>query len=375
MKKKTEPISQVVHVMNREEFNLETVKEHSPAFREMLDRMDGNPPDRPSELWRACKEAGSTDEFPQLLGTTVGKRVIQYFRAYAPKWPLIAGTDAVNKLGVAIPRVFVGEAADLVLKPEGANIRRNKFTDNQYTIISNTYASGLAFTREAMVNDDTGELMRSADRLGRGAARAVDKRLGAVILANAACYDGTAFFHATNPTANPHANTVTTTLSADLVGANLLTTACRAIKKQKDIDIHEFLHKVPKIAFTSIDLFDTLQGLCGINVVASPTVAAPTHTVQNPAYGYGLRPIEFEWLGDTNDWYVATDPNEPDPAWVVSFLNGQMAPKILQRKTLYGGDFDFSNPACDIEYDVIMDFEVSMGDYRSAYAGIVTGGT
>jgi hypothetical protein len=371
MKKKTNDFAMPISVTPRVEYTHEQVKEHSPAYREMVDRMGDNPPEKPSELYRACKESGSTDEFGQLLGTTVGKRVIKYFNAYSPKWPLIAQPDSTNKLGVAIPRVFLGEAADLVLKPEGANIRRNKFTDDQYTIITNTYASGLAFTREAMINDDTGELMKSAERLGRAAARAVDKRLGAVIRANAAITwgDTDAFFHA------DHSNTVTTALSADLVGANLLATACRAIKSQKDIDSNDFLHKVPKVAFTSITLFDTMAALCNTNVVASPTVAAPTHAAQNPAYAYGLRPVEFEWLGDTTDWYITTDPNEPDPAWIVSFLNGRIQPMILQKKTLYGGDFDFSNPACDIEYDVIFDFEVSPGDYRSAYGGIVSGGT
>jgi len=367
MKNKT--ITSGIQVVDRTPYTMEYVKEHSPQFREMLDRMGQTPPDKPSELWQACKESGSTDEFRQLLGTTVGKKIISYFNQYVPKYPLIAGIDSVNKLGVSIPRVFVGEGADLVLKPEGANISRNKFTDNQYTISVNTYASSLAFTREAMINDDTGELMRSTARLGRMAARCIDKRLGAVIRANAAAYDGTAFFHSN------HANTVTTALSADLVGANLIKTACQAIKKQQDIDSHDFLHKVPRVAFTSIDLYDTMAALCQTNVVASPTVGAPTHTVQNPAFAYGLRPIEFEWLGDTTDWYVGTDPNEPDPAFVVSFLNGDMTPKVLQRKTLYGGDFDFSNPACDIEFDVIMDFEVSMGDYRSMYAGIVAAGT
>ena len=220
-----------------------------------------------------------------------------------------------------------------------------------------------------------GELMKSADRMGRAAARTVDVRLGAVIRANGTAYDGAAFFHATNPTAQPHANTVTTALSADLVGANLLATACRAIRKQKDIGNRSFMGKTPKVAFTSIDLYGTLMYLCQSATVASPTVAAPTHDEANPAFGYGLRPVEFEYLGDTTDWYVETDPNEPDPAWVVSFLNGRATPMVLQKKVLYGGDFDFSNPACDIEYDVIYDFEVSMGDPRSAYGGIVSGGT
>jgi hypothetical protein len=378
VKKNKKPIPTMPQfVAPREQFSMDAVKESSPAYREMMDRIesDPNPPKRPSQMWAACKEAGSTDEFPQLLGTTAGKRVIQSFVGYTPKWPLIAAIDSVNKLGVSIPRIFVGEAANLVLKPEGMSIRRNKITDNQYTVTANTYASGVAFTREAMVNDDLGELMKSADRMGRAAARAVDVRLGTVIRANAAAYDAVAFFHATNPTAQPHANTVTTALSADLVGANLLKTACQAIKKQKDIDNRAFLGKKPGIAFTSIDLYDTLAALCQLNIVAAPTVGAPTYTAQNPAYAYGLKPVEFEYLGDTTDWYVAQSPNDPDPAWVVSFLNGRATPMVLQKKVLYGGDFDFSNPACDIEYDVIYDFEVSMGDPRSAYGGLVAAGT
>jgi hypothetical protein len=378
MKKLNTPLQPMPRfVTARPEHTMETVKEASPAFRELMDRIDGdpNPPKRPSQMWAACKEAGSTDEFPQLLGTTAGKRVIQAFQSWTPKWPLIAAIDNVNKLGVSIPRIFVGEAANLVLKPEGANIRRNYFTDAQYTVSANTYASGLAFTREAMVNDDLGELMKSADKMGRAAARTVDVRLGTLIRANGTAYDGAAFFHATNPTAQPHANTVTTALSADLVGANLLKVACQAIRKQKDIDNRQFLGKTPGIAFCSIDLWDTLAALCGLDMVAAPTVAAPTYTAQNPAYRYGLKPIEFPDLGDTTDWYVAQSPNDADPAWVVSFLNGRAAPMVLQKKLLYGGDFDFANPACDIEYDVIYDFEVSMGDPRSAYAGIVSGGT
>ena len=361
---------QVVAKHHYDHDTIETVMEHSPAFRELMDKLDHDPapPEKPSAIWRACKEAGSTDEFPQLLGTSVHKRVVDYYRQVVPVYPRIAGIDSVSQLGVAAPRVLVGEAGDLVLKPEGAVIRRDNITDTQYTVIVNTRASGIAFTREAMINDNTGTLNKSAERLGRAAGRTVDKRLGAVILANGNAYDGSAFF------VSGHSNTVTTALSADLVGANLLKTGCQAIKSQKDIDSHDYLGKVPRIAFTSITLYDTLAELCTSPVVASPTVSSPTYAAQNPALPYGLRPIEFPWLGDTTDWYIATDPNDGDPAWVVAFLNGRAAPIVMQ-KTVLPGDFDYSNPSCDIEYDVLFDFEVNMGDWRSAYGGIVSGGT
>lgn len=341
------------------------------AYRELLDRMGGKPPETIGGIWRACREAHTTDMFPQLLGTTIGKKVVEQFKSWSPVWPLLAGIDSVNKLGVSIPRVMLGEAGDLVLKAEGAPIRHDTMTDDQYTVSANTYASGYVFTREAILNDDTGLINQTIAKMARAAARTIDKRLGAVIRANGNAYDGIAFFYST------HSNTVTTLLSRDLVGANLIAAAARAIRSQKDIDSRQYLGIKPDRAFSSITLFETLSTLCTSPTIEGPTVASPTYSASNPAKQYGLTPIEFPDLGDTNDWYVIADP-AINPAFVVSFYNGDMTPKILQKKSLYeiqGGSDTWDAPACDLEYDVVMDFQVTMADWRAAYGGIVAGGT
>lgn len=352
------------------------VKQYSPQFRELWDRLGKEDTSHlgPLGLWRAAQEAHATSDFPQLLANTLGKKVVEQYRQWTPKWPAFCGVDSTNKLGVAIPRIFVGAAQTLELKNQGANVKQHNLTDNEYTVTTSTYASAYKFTRECVRNDDLGALMQLPAKMAIAASRTIDYTVGAFIRANAAAYDSVVFFHASAwPTG--HANTVVTALTRTLAGAQLVADGCKAILKQKDIDNRQFLGLTPRTLVSSIDLFDVIAPIAQSDVIANTTEASASTVLANPARRFGLSPVQFEYLGDTTDWYIFADP-ATNPAIVVSFLDGDMAPKVLARKSAYDTPVDAAGyPNGDIEFDMIFDFGVSWGDPRAAYGGIVSGGT
>lgn len=353
------------------------LKQTTPQFRELWDRLvadDGATHLGPLGLWKAAQEAHSTSDFPELLQNAIGKKLVEQYQNWQPKWAQFCGIDSTNKLNVAIKRILLGAAATLELKNEGANIKHHAITDNDYDVTTRTYASGYRLTRETIRNDDLGALNRLPVLMAIAAQRTIDSTVGAFIRANAAAYDGVAFF-ASSAWPTGHANSTTSALTRTLAGAQLVADGCKAILKQQDIDSRQYLGLVPRFLVSSIDLYDTIAPIAQSDVIANTTESSASTVLANPAKRFGLTPVQFEYLGDTTDWYIFADP-ATNPAIVVSFLDGNMAPKVLAKRSAYDAPVDAAGyPNGDIEFDIIYDFGVSWGDPRAAYGGIVSGGT
>lgn len=354
-----------------------------PSWKELSDRIGDNVLS-PQGFLRAAREhfgrvqeAESTSDLTSLLSTTIGKKVVTLMNTYTPVWSQFCYIDETNKLRTNVPRVLISAFPDLDEKPEGSEIEKHNIEDNAYNIQTKTYAKGFSITRETWVNDDTGTLREMPYRMVTAATRTLERTIAAYIRANGTAYDSTAFFAARTGTVT-HNNTTTSTLARTLTGAGYITAGCLVIKKAKDLkDIHIMGYQ-PRFLITAPDITDTAATLCTAEAVANTTETSANVSLANPARRENLQHIEWPYLGDTNNWYICTDPQvtRGDSGVIVSFLNGRTAPMVMQKKTIYdtASIEAFANNPCDIEFDLIYDFGVSFGNFRTWYGGIVSGG-
>jgi phage major head subunit gpT-like protein len=145
-----------------------------------------------------AKRAFGTTDFPNVLANVMNKRLRQgydenpgTYQQWAYKAP-----NAPDFKSITVAQISA--APDFVLKNPGDELKYGSASDGKETYAAATYARGMGFTREAMINDD----LRSFDRLVTGfgaSARRLENRLVYIqLLANAALADGVALFHATH---------------------------------------------------------------------------------------------------------------------------------------------------------------------------------
>lgn len=114
-------------------------------------------------------------------------------------------------------RVNLGDAPRLVRKPEGGEVTFGAVSDRGEVVQLLTYARGITFSREAIINDDLNAFMRFPRAFGAASRQLIADLVYSVLTANAALADGFALFDATN-----HGNLVTgvgNSLSANGVAA------------------------------------------------------------------------------------------------------------------------------------------------------------
>jgi len=359
------------------------VKHPNSRWQELCDRA-GDELVSPRQFLNAAREhfgraseAESTSDLANLIGTTVGKKVATLVRQYVPKWSTFCYIDETNRLRTNVPRVLVSAFPDLDEKPEGAVIEKHNVTDNAYNIQTKTYAKGFAVTRETWVNDDTGTLRNMPQRMVTAATRTLERAVATYVKDNPTAYDSTAFFAARTGTVT-HNNLATTALARTLTGAGYVVTACQTIEKAKDLKDIDIVGFEAKYLIVGPDLWDTAATICESDVIANTTESSATVALANPAKRYGLTCVKWPYIGDTNNWYVCTDPNvtQMDSGIVVSFLNGRTTPMVMVKKSIYDTQSieAFANNPCDIEFDLIYDFGVNCGNFRTWYGGIVSGG-
>lgn len=352
------------------------------TWKELADRVGaGHDLVSPHQYLRAAREhfgrameAQSTSDLANLLGTTIGKKVATLVQAYTPVWSQFCYIDETNKLRTNVPRVLISSLPDLDEKPEGAVIEQGQLSDNAYNVQTKTYAKGFKVTRETWVNDDTGTLREIPFVMATAATRTLERTIGTFVKGNPTAYDSTAFF----ASRTGHNNLATTALARTLTGAGYVVTACQVIEKAKDLSGVHIMGYQGKFLIVPPDTWDTGATLCESETIANTTETSATVLLANPARRYNLTPIKWPYLGDTNNWYVCTDPAQTrlDSGIVVSFLNGRTTPMVLVKRSLYDTQSieAFANNPCDIEFDLIYDFGVNCGNFRTWYGGIVSGG-
>lgn len=331
--------------------------------------------------WNELQEADSKADFPTWLYGPIRtalwggySRIQPQYRRYArvenmpdfrPR--LLKGLNALRGYG------HVGDHG------EYPGMRRTERPGA--SLVIDTYGAIYGITRQAIINDESGQLLNSIPGdMGYQAALFLAETLVALIESNPNGPDGAAMYSVAGGAGR--GNQVTSALSEDS-----LADAITFMEQQRDDDgFHITVRAASLIVQNARQQLVANRILnsqiTGTNVTYTGGTAGVGTTlfdkgVNNPLAG--ILPndavVREAFFNDSNDWYVFARP-EDVPAFAVGFLNGREQPDILikdpgVRNALGAGTDPYSWEIDSIDYKVRHDFGVAPVDPRGTYRAVV----
>ena len=236
----------------------------------------------------------------------------------------------------------ISEGGNLEKMSQTGEFKFDEMSDSKATRSIATYGKKFGFTRQAMVNDDLGVLVRIPQAYVRSAGRGINKLVYDVLKSNSVIYDGKALFHA------DHKNMAT---SGGKITVGTLGVARAAMRKQTNLRGIEKLNIQPKFLIVSPD--KEVEAMQLINSIADPS--SSNANVANVFKNSLSIVVDAELEGNT--WYLAAAPMDIDTI-MVSYLNGDAMPKLESRV-----GFDYLG----MEWRIYMDYGVDVLDFRGLY--------
>jgi hypothetical protein len=295
----------------------------------------------------------ATDDLPYILANVANKALFTGWDTAAETWSVWCGTGSVSDFKTHyMPRI--SEADDLEEIPEHGEYRYGIRTEAQEEYSVATYGKLFAITRQTIINDDLGALIRIPSQHGESASRKVGDVAYAVLTANAAMGDGTALFHA------DHGNFVDNGSGA-APGQATIAAGILAMKSQKDLRGLRRLNIRPVYLICPVALEGgTEVFLTSFQYADSDTVATDSSlaaTRQNPYAGSYFTRVYEPRLDDDDAaaWYLAGPKGKTVNVY---FLNGVQTPYL---ETKQGWTVDGT------EYKVRIDCGAKAVDWRGLY--------
>jgi hypothetical protein len=240
-----------------------------------------------------------------------------------------------------------------------------------------TYGGVYQITRQAIINDDSNELLnRNPSDMGYAAGVFILQTVIAMIENPGNAPDGNPFYSV------GRGNQVVDPLSEDS-----LADAVAFMESQQDDDGNQIVVTPSALVVRNARMQMTAQRVLnstqtGTNVTytggtkGTGTLYMDKGTI-NPLAGIlpadGV--IRDPWFHDSNDWYLFADPNDV-PGFAIGFLNGQAEPQVMLRDpmvrmALGAGTDPYQFELDSVDFKVRSDFGVGVIDPRGAYRSIV----
>lgn len=264
--------------------------------------------------------AMSRSDLPTLLTATGDRVLAATFEELATEHRAIVNTRHLRDFRPAAT-VSASLFPNLRLKREGAEITYGSITDGAEPLQLATYARGLEFTREALINDDLDGLGRAIRSAAVAAVRLERDLMFGHLVANGTMSDGYALFDNTH-----HHNDLTST-ALDLDG---LAAARKAMRLQKDTDgnpivVRPFVLVVPAALESIAESLVAVQVMLGTGRESSaPTWMNRLSVLVDPRLD----------ADNPSRWYLMSDP-VVTPTIDLAFLADQMTPVLEEEQ-----DFD-----------------------------------
>lgn len=279
----------------------------------------------------------ATSDFPALLAQ-VGRAQLTAGYTAAPKtfppWTrpgTLPDFRTTNRYSLGMGPKF------LKIQEHGEYLRGNLAATAAQPMKLDTFGRMLAFTRQAMVNDDVGLFNRIPQLFGNSAAQMESDVVYGILTSNPVMADGFALF------STQHGNLMT----AGVIDVKNVATARAAMMNQKSPD-GQYLSITPQYMIVGPQQEPyALQFLAPITIVGAPTDVVPG------AY-QSLRLIVDPRITDTA-WYLAASPDQVDTI-EYDYLEGSPQGPVLE--TREGWDIDGQ------EYKAREDFAAAAIDYR-----------
>lgn len=306
----------------------------------------------PDYMSRAGMHA--TTDFPIALANTAN-RVLQEAYTNAPvTWREIVRVGTAKDFR-PISLVGIGGYPDLLKVAEGAEYTYGTVAESGEQITIGKFGRLLAFTREAIINDDINVFSDLPASAGVAAADVIDAAVWSIVTnghlttpsVGQMMSDGVQLYHAN------HGNDGTGAISA----ANMATTITaigggrKAMMIQKDLSGRQ-ISVVPSILVVGPDKLQDAEQFLGTGTLFNATANQST---VNP-YAGRLRLVTTTRISG-NGWYLFADPGRI-AALRVLFLNGQQTP-VLEREQGFKVD--------GVTYKARIEFGAKATEYRATF--------
>jgi len=276
--------------------------------------------------WGDSVQAGSTVSLPGILSNVANKELLDGYMQEEQSWKEISRVATVSDFKTVTSYRMLD---DMEYEEVGANgqIKHGTVGEESYTRQARTYAKMFALSRTQIINDDMSAFDDLRNRIGRGAAKKLNKVFWAKFL------DNSSFFTAGR---GNYITGSTTTLLADNVGLGLALDAFDALRTPTADG-----KKVPGGLFGGAPTILLTPG-GGISRVAeaihvNTNIGGGTTTAEANIHAGKYKPVKSVFLNDATvsggsavAWYLLRDPSVA-AGMVVSFLDGVETPTVEQQ--------------------------------------------
>lgn len=332
--------------------NAETLKRFAEAFEA----------GRLERSYEILQEAGTTSDFPVLMGNGLNRVLQASYRAVPSYWQGITRQGTIADFREK-KIIRLSESDDLQEIPERGEFRDSSLTEEQETTKLVKYGRKFSVSWETIVNDDLDAIKRQPERFGRSAGRLINRLVfQGVLEGNPNMSDGNALFSAA------HGN-----LGGAALSETSLQAAITALRRQKDPKGQEiavltskpFLVVPAELEFTAKKLVNASLNP-GTNI--GDAILADVNTLRGIA-----EPLVVEFLTDPNDWYLIANPLDIDTIQVDFLRQIGQQPQLFMRDTdwLYVGGGAASAQEFDAEYLVRHVVTAKAVDWRGMYKSTV----
>jgi hypothetical protein len=264
-------------------------------------------------------ESMTAASWGQVLGDSITRRMIKmYAQPSLQSWrKVVSDVVPVNDFRQQ-KRTRIGGYGTLPVVNEGAPYQPLPSPTDEEAVYSVIKRGGTDdLTLEMIANDDMGAIRNIPRLLGLAAAITLYRFVWDTLLTNVVCtYDSTALFAAGhNNTDNPA-----------VLNQSSLGVGRRRMRKQAAYgDASNILSLTPKLLVVPSDLEEIAFQLVSSAVAIPATPAGPSDT---PNIHRGLDFEVLDYWTDTNDWFLAADPNMC-PLIEVGFYQGREKPELF----------------------------------------------
>jgi hypothetical protein len=311
---------------------------------------DGNLRDALRHAFAPTLQAAfSTVSLPGIFSNLANKELLAGFEEEDNNWEEISDVKSVADFKTHTSYRLLDDMEYEELGPGGL-IKHGKISEESYTRSVDTFAKMFALTRRDIINDDLGAFDDIRTRLGRGAARRLNRLVWTTFLSN-----HTTFW--TSARTN-YIEGATTSLGTDGVG---LSAGVKAFRQRKSplvtgaeessrmtlggratkLVVPPELEAVAEALYVARNL--NAVKAADANIHANKYRVVVASELSDSAYGGGYSPTA---------WYLFGDTMKPV---VTSFLNGQRSP------TVESADADFNT--LGIQFRGYHDFGCSQSEF------------
>lgn len=277
----------------------------------------------------SIRAAFSTVSLPGILSNVANKTMLKTFEAQPIIATKLCSEGDLNDFKET-ERLRLTDVGDLKPVAPNGEIKDGGLAEESATNQLETYGKKFCLTRQMIINDDLGALMKVPTAMGNRAARLIDQLFFSRLLANPNQKDDEKLF------SNTHKNILTGTASA--LGIESLEKAIALYLDQTDADGQPIAVEPAFMLVPTALKFKAESLVKGDTIIATGNTAS-VRTSLNVLASTGLQVISSPYLSNatypgasSTGWYLFGNPNQVD-TFEIGYLRGKRTPTVEYGET------------------------------------------